>query len=983
MKSQKTKNSAKDDLTTNMPSSVCGVQNPNPNLLYLSNHGGQKAQAQVPNEKEKGKEKASTCTSTILDAQITNNFRESNGLKELNSLSTGKDEGKKQLKEQQKHQHCSSFDYIPPSTEQDTFKSSTNNAAIGVKVNEGNTQKHSIESSLERLDQSSTEAIGNVSSFSPYAKPSKKSKPLSTDFHRSNMIRNDEIIAKKLQEEENALYMSEIKSRNRDVLLPKKDDIAWNFVETIIDRHKKIKSSPKGSVKILPISTDDMYDVAKAMFSCQEKFLDQGAPVEVTIGYHYTHESCINSISEGGLIAGTRRGYFGDGIYLSDNASAFSTRGPVGLMVAILKGKCVAGDIPNRNEHKNTFIGNKGRNSNRPNYYYNDNSPFPSYYDEIVLQTSCQCVPIIRFDTSLVDVTGNVSSIGNECIWTYHREIQRVVNMFYNSGVSLSDNMTKSDIFPDKSKKYVTLIGEMSGQNLPQHHFDEGKRYDAIACLLSNDSISTVTALKYVGFVNSEVNDPILQQNVKDMLIKLKEDALSNQHTHTQNLLNDTAYLVMTSVNTLSEAMMKKGLTLRLDTCYEILQHMALYAVAPKDTYELKIFKAAKILANDMTLPIPCILMQAGFNDWEAHDPICQRDVKRHACDLTIELGLVGKTMASSSNMQPTENKDGEASVRENPNIGLDNAAKLLAANDKCSSPCSIEAVLIRMGYTHEESNDYRRKIHVRIKANLLRRDSFIGISDTVFSIHPRPAPIGYPKASFTPTTNIDLATFVINDTVSYSAPNTMLDLVKSKIIQTSITNQEATCSICLSKMNSNEELSKINIPHCDHIFHRACIMESMKYSNPRCPICRKLISDEPQGSSPSGTMTISMSLYKFCSGFQSNSAGTIVINYLLHGGVQKEYHPNPGRNFTSISRRAFLPNNMDGRNLLLRLKYAFQRGLIFTVGVSMTTGEPDCITWSSIHHKTSMQGGVRTHGFPDNMYFTNCNQELDALGVP
>lgn len=79
----------------------------------------------------------------------------------------------------------------------------------------------------------------------------------------------------------------------------------------------------------------------------------------------------------------------------------------------------------------------------------------------------------------------------------------------------------------------------------------------------------------------------------------------------------------------------------------------------------------------------------------------------------------------------------------------------------------------------------------------------------------------------------------------------------------------------------------------------------------------------------------------------------------------------------------AFLPDNGEGKELLMRLKYAFMTGLCFMVGTSMTTGAPNCITWSSIHHKSSMNSGAIYHGFPDINYFANCNLELDALGVP
>ena len=107
------------------------------------------------------------------------------------------------------------------------------------------------------------------------------------------------------------------------------------------------------------------------------------------------------------------------------------------------------------------------------------------------------------------------------------------------------------------------------------------------------------------------------------------------------------------------------------------------------------------------------------------------------------------------------------------------------------------------------------------------------------------------------------------------------------------------------------------------------------------------------------------------------------MINYELPRGVQKEYHKNPGATFQSDKRVAYLPYNAEGKKLLKRLKYAFSRGLTFTVGTSLTTGRSNCITWGSIHHKTSISGGISSHGFPDGLYFTNCHSELDGLGVP
>jgi deltex len=71
-----------------------------------------------------------------------------------------------------------------------------------------------------------------------------------------------------------------------------------------------------------------------------------------------------------------------------------------------------------------------------------------------------------------------------------------------------------------------------------------------------------------------------------------------------------------------------------------------------------------------------------------------------------------------------------------------------------------------------------------------------------------------------------------------------------------------------------------------------------------------------------------------------------------------KENHPNPGERYQGTARRAFLPNNEEGRHVLSLLKRSFDLGLTFTVGESRTTGEKNVITWNDIHHKTSYKGG-------------------------
>jgi deltex-like protein len=212
---------------------------------------------------------------------------------------------------------------------------------------------------------------------------------------------------------------------------------------------------------------------------------------------------------------------------------------------------------------------------------------------------------------------------------------------------------------------------------------------------------------------------------------------------------------------------------------------------------------------------------------------------------------------------------------------------------------------------------------------------------------------------------------------VSYSAPSTMPSDAASVTRNLSRRAIKADCSICLDPLRCPEKVVSLRV--CDHEFHLTCITESLTHSN-ICPACRKPVS-EPQGKSPTGTMTISRSAGITCQGFTSQ--GSIVIQYNIPAAVQLRYHENPGTPHGGATRTAYLPDNPDGNNLLQRLKYAFQGGLTFTVGTSMTAATPNSVTWSSIHHKTSPSGGVLRHGFPDPSYFLNVGVELDGLGVP
>jgi Deltex C-terminal domain/Ring finger domain len=181
-------------------------------------------------------------------------------------------------------------------------------------------------------------------------------------------------------------------------------------------------------------------------------------------------------------------------------------------------------------------------------------------------------------------------------------------------------------------------------------------------------------------------------------------------------------------------------------------------------------------------------------------------------------------------------------------------------------------------------------------------------------------------------------------------------------------------CSICLARLRNHGPV--VSLADCSHQFHQSCIENSMKCAR-KCPLCRAPIG-APQGKMPSGTMQIEVRPDLICSGYP---AGTLVITYRIYEGRQKDYHENPGEVHGSARRVAYVPECQEGRNLLQRLQFAFTHGLTFTVGTSLTSSMPNSVTWSSIHHKTSLSEGA--HGYPDPGYFINANEDLDALNVP
>ncbi|XP_041863835.1 probable E3 ubiquitin-protein ligase DTX2 isoform X2 [Melanotaenia boesemani] len=206
-------------------------------------------------------------------------------------------------------------------------------------------------------------------------------------------------------------------------------------------------------------------------------------------------------------------------------------------------------------------------------------------------------------------------------------------------------------------------------------------------------------------------------------------------------------------------------------------------------------------------------------------------------------------------------------------------------------------------------------------------------------------------------------------------------------------------CIICMDQLSnpssyetqSSEEGGQSILPEavgkfikCGHTLHMLCMLamynNGTKDGSLQCPSC-KTIYGEKTGTQPKGKMEI----YSIAQSLPGHpDCGTIQIIYSIPPGVQGPEHPNPGQPYTcrGFPRFCFLPDNDKGRKVLELLKVAWMRRLIFTVGTSSTTGEPDTVVWNGIHHKTEMMSNLSGHGYPDPNYLDNVLSELASQGV-
>jgi deltex-like protein len=187
-----------------------------------------------------------------------------------------------------------------------------------------------------------------------------------------------------------------------------------------------------------------------------------------------------------------------------------------------------------------------------------------------------------------------------------------------------------------------------------------------------------------------------------------------------------------------------------------------------------------------------------------------------------------------------------------------------------------------------------------------------------------------------------------------------------------------ATDPVMFTELGEDDEVV-VRLPCCTAavpcIFNKSTLEAAFRTQG-KCPSCGTAYG--LPGPQPAGTMSAKLGAFD-CEGHPG--VGTIEIDYTFSHGIQLPQHPNPGMPYSGTHRKAYVPNDADGRRALRLLEAAFMQGQTFRIGKSVTTGEENTTVWC-IHQKTRTDGGPTRHGYPDPEFLQRLQSECAAANV-
>ena len=108
---------------------------------------------------------------------------------------------------------------------------------------------------------------------------------------------------------------------------------------------------------------------------------------------------------------------------------------------------------------------------------------------------------------------------------------------------------------------------------------------------------------------------------------------------------------------------------------------------------------------------------------------------------------------------------------------------------------------------------------------------------------------------------------------------------------------------------------------------------------------------------------------------------GCLEVTTSFPDGTQTEAHPRPGERYRGTIRVGFYPDDEVGKSCVRLLVAAFERGVLFRIGTSATTGAENSVCYA-VHQKSRVDGGTSHHGWPDPTYLDRLRSECATRGI-
>lgn len=177
-------------------------------------------------------------------------------------------------------------------------------------------------------------------------------------------------------------------------------------------------------------------------------------------------------------------------------------------------------------------------------------------------------------------------------------------------------------------------------------------------------------------------------------------------------------------------------------------------------------------------------------------------------------------------------------------------------------------------------------------------------------------------------------------------------------------------CPVCFSSSYEEMDFNDWDkMKCCDLPIHKECKV-ILEKNVKKCPSCEGYITD-PDKNFPYGTMTVSR--IPGTINYKGSNIGIIYCNFSLLGGYNKN------GSFLGETRGCYLPDCDDGILVVKKFINAFKKGLLFSIGDSVTRGTKNVIVYWAAHQKTAISG---TYGYPDDDYIIRVQNELGCKSI-